>query len=147
MINIELIKHYEGLYLDAYICPAGVKTIGYGTTVYPNGEKVQMGDKVTKEQAEEYLLSDIKKIDKYLTNLNLDIDGNQKSSLISFIYNLGLGNFNKSTLLKKIKINPNDQSIGNEFMKWINSNGKPLEGLRRRRKSEWILYSTGKIIF
>lgn len=150
MKAIELIKHYEGLYLETYLCPAKVATIGYGTTVYPNGESVKLGDKITKEEAEVYLQYEIKKIEKqfdmeqyYRYGLNID----QYDACISFIYNLGIGNFSKSTLLKKIKVDPNDPTIEQEFMKWINANGKPLEGLRRRRHSEWILYSTGKIIY
>lgn len=150
MKAIELIKHFEGLYLETYLCPAKVATIGYGTTVYPNGESVKLGDKITKEEAEVYLQYEIKKIEKQFDieqyyNLKLNID--QYDACISFIYNLGIGNFSKSTLLKKIKVNPNDPTIEQEFMKWINANGKPLEGLRRRRHSEWILYSTGKIIY
>lgn len=150
MKAIELIKHFEGLYLETYLCPAKVATIGYGTTVYPNGESVKLGDKITKEEAEVYLQYEIKKIEKqfdmeqyYRYGLNID----QYDACISFIYNLGIGNFSKSTLLKKIKVDPNDPTIEQEFMKWINANGKPLEGLRRRRHSEWILYSTGKIIY
>ena len=79
----------------------------------------------------------------YRYGLNID----QYDACISFIYNLGIGNFSKSTLLKKIKVDPNDPSIEQEFMKWINANGKPLEGLRRRRHSEWVLYSTGVLQF
>jgi lysozyme len=150
MKAIELIKYYEGLYLETYLCPAKVATIGYGTTVYPNGDVVKLGDKITKEEAEVYLQYEIKKIEKqfdmeqyYRYGLNID----QYDACISFIYNLGIGNFSKSTLLKKIKVDPNDPSIEQEFMKWINANGKPLEGLRRRRHSEWVLYSTGVLQF
>jgi lysozyme len=144
---MKIIKHYEGLYLESYLCPANVPTIGYGTTVYPNGDKVKLGDKITKEEAENYLIHEVKKIDRYLAHFDLDLNSYQVDSLISFIYNLGSGNFSKSTLLKKIRKNPSDPSIETEFMKWIYAGGKPLEGLRRRRKSEWILYSTGKIVF
>ena len=144
MKAIELIKHYEGLYLETYLCPAKVATIGYGTTVYPNGEKVKLGDKITKEEAEVYLQYEIKKIEKQF-NLGLKLNEDQKDACVSFIYNLGIGNFKSSTLLKKMKVDPNDPTIEQEFMKWINANGKPLEGLRKRRHSEWVLYSTGKL--
>ena len=149
MKAIELIKHYEGLYLETYLCPAKVATIGYGTTVYPNGEKVKLGDKITKEEAVIYLEYEIKKIVKSFNEVrlcfNLELNEDQKDACISFIYNLGIGNFKSSTLLKKMKVDPNDPTIEQEFMKWINANGKPLEGLRRRRHSEWVLYSTGKL--
>ena len=64
----------------------------------------------------------------------------QFDALVSFVFNVGSGNFEKSTLRKKVLANPADRSIRDEFLKWIHANGKPLEGLRKRRKDESELY-------
>jgi lysozyme len=60
----------------------------------------------------------------------------QFDALVSFTYNLGIGNLQKSNLLRKVKANPQDRTIRNEFMKWVNAGGKPLPGLKRRRAAE-----------
>lgn len=145
--GIDLIKKYEGLKLKPYLCPAGIPTVGYGTTVYPNGRKVKLTDKaITKEQAESYLRFDVQnKCENYINVLvKQPINQNQFDALVSFVYNLGASAFERSTLLKKINQNPNDLSIEAEFLKWINArvNGKltPLNGLEKRRSEEAILY-------
>jgi lysozyme len=141
--GIDLIKFFEGCKLTAYLCPAGIPTIGYGHT----GTDVTQADvgkkTITKEQAEALLISDLPKYEKGVTNnVKSVINQNQFDALVSFVYNLGEGNFKSSTLLKKINANPNDATIRNEFNKWINSNGKPLSGLVIRRKQEADLYFT-----
>jgi lysozyme len=128
-------------YLKAYKCPAGVWTIGIGTTVYPNGQKVKQGDVITKEQAYEYLKSDLKSIEKAIDAYTTDlVNQNQFDSLASFAYNLGTNALKNSTLLKKVNINPNDATIRNEFNKWVYANGVVLQGLVNRRKAEADLY-------
>jgi lysozyme len=137
---IDLIKKFEGLRLSAYICPAGVPTIGWGTTVYPDGKKVKLGEKINEQRANELLMNDVSKVKIPSINVNQ----NQYDALVSFAYNLGTGALLDSTLLKKVRLSPNDQSIRNEFMKWTKArvNGKlvTLEGLVRRRKAEADLY-------
>ena len=133
--GIELIASHEGLALKAYKCPAGVWTIGYGHT-----GGVKSTDVITKERAIEFLQSDLKDaenaVNKNLPNLNQ----NQFDALVSFVFNVGAGNFGKSTLLKKAKNNPSDATIRSEFNKWINGGGKVLPGLVKRRKEESDLY-------
>jgi lysozyme len=138
---IELIKKFEGCKLVAYQCSAKVWTIGFGSTYYENGNKVQQGDTITQHRAESLLLitankfaSEVKKLVK--SNLN----EKQMAALISFAFNLGIGALSKSTLLKLVNSNPSSPQIRNEFMKWINAGGKPLNGLIRRRKAEADLY-------
>jgi len=148
---LNIIKSYEGLVLTAYPDPATkddpIKkgepwTIGYGTTIYPNGVKVKKGDKITEAQAIEYLQHDIntKRVPVVKSLVKKEINDNQFGALISFVYNLGEGNFKSSTLLKKINANPNDPSIADEFAKWNKANGKVLSGLTKRRKAEADLY-------
>ena len=146
--GIELIKHFEGCKLEAYICPAGKPTIGWGTTSYPNGREIKLGDVCTEEQAEEYLINDLslleKKIDRHFGKL---LNQNQFDALVSFSYNLGFGNLLSSTLRRKILNNVNDDAIGIEFMKWCHVGKVKSSGLLRRRKSEYTLYSTGELKF
>lgn len=133
--GIDLIKRNEGLRLKAYRCPGGVWTIGYGHT-----SGVKDGDVITKEQAEELLKKDIKEIEYKLNSLNLNLTQNQFDALVSFIFNVGWSNFKSSTLLKKIRINPDDPSIRYEFSRWVFANGKKLNGLIKRRNEEANLY-------
>ena len=158
---VALIKKWESLKLKAYLCPAKVPTIGWGTIRYPNGIKVKLGDKCTAKQAEEWLMHEINQkayaIDPMLSD---NLTDNQYAAIISFTYNLGEGALRSSTLLRKVNTNPNDPTIRNEFMKWVfagdgTKNGKDddgdglideagekakLDGLVARRKEEADLY-------
>ena len=149
--GIDLIHSFEGLSLTPYICPAGVPTIGWGNTYYPNGKKVTMKDKaITREQADEIFAFVLSLFERDVTQLvgNTPITQNQFNALVSFAYNVGSDidaddipeGLGDSTLLKKVKANPNDPTIRNEFAKWNKSNGKPLAGLIRRRSMEADLY-------
>ena len=143
MLNLSIIKKYEGLKLEAYICPAGVPTIGFGSTFYPDGRRVKLGDKITIQEAESILVHDIKRFEKEVRNsIKIEITNNQLSALISFVYNVGASAFRKSTLLKKVNANPTDLTIHNEFMRWTRAGGKVLPGLVKRRAEESKLYFT-----
>jgi lysozyme len=143
MLNLSIIKKYEGLKLEAYICPAGVATVGFGSTFYPDGRRVKLGDKITIQEAESILLHDIKRFEKEVRNgVKIEITNNQLSALISFTYNVGASAFRKSTLLKKVNANPTDLTIHNEFMRWTKARGKVLPGLVKRRAEESKLYFT-----
>ena len=133
--GIALIKEFEGLRLKAYKCPGGVWTIGYGHTA-----GVKPGMVITKAQAEEYLKADLIAFERYLNSLGLTLNQNQFDALISFIYNVGTGNFSNSTLLRKVRANPQDNSIMDEFLRWVYSKGRVLPGLQRRRLAEMKLY-------
>ena len=141
--GIEMMHKYEGLRLTAYLCPAKVWTIGYGNTFYEDGSRVKQGDKITKERAYELFvtitnMSFVDPIKKRL--LKVELNENQFSALVCFAYNVGTGALAKSTLLKKVNINPNDLTIRNEFLKWNKAGGKVLNGLTKRRESEANLY-------
>ena len=133
--GIALIKEFEGLRLKAYKCPGGVWTIGYGHTA-----GVKHGMVISERQAEEYLKADLIAFEKYLNGLGLALDQNQFDALISFIYNVGTGNFTSSTLLRKVRVNPQDNSIMDEFLSWVYSKGRVLPGLQQRRLAEMKLY-------
>ena len=143
MLNLSIIKKYEGLKLEAYICPAGVATVGFGSTFYPDGRRVKLGDKITLQEAESILLHDIKRFEKEVRNsVKIEITNNQLSALISFVYNVGASAFRKSTLLRKVNAKPTDLTIHNEFMRWTKAAGKVLPGLVKRRAEESKLYFT-----
>ena len=132
---IELIKRHEGFKAKAYKCPAGVWTIGYGTT-----EGVTEGMVCTEAQATQKLINHLASVERDLNSLNLAINQNQFDALADFIYNLGFGDFLHSFLLKTIRINPNNSAIRDEFGKWIHGGGKVLPGLLRRRNDDANLY-------
>ena len=125
--GLNVIKKYEGLKLEAYLCPAKVLTIGYGST----GSHVKRGMKITEKEAEELLKKDLERFEKGVLKLvKVPLSQGQFDSLVSFSFNCGLGALEKSTLLKKI--NSNDSTAKNEFIKWIKVNGQVYEGLLRR---------------
>lgn len=139
-VGIDLIKSFEGCYLKAYKCPAGVWTIGWGTTEPIDGVKPHEGMVITQKQADELLIKNLKgyenAVNKYVT---YSINQNQFDALVSFAYNCGNGALKTSTLLKKL--NAGDvHGAANEFLRWNKANGKVLNGLTRRREAERKLF-------
>jgi lysozyme len=139
--GLALIKRYEGLKLKAYLCPAKVATIGYGSTRYHDGRRVVLTDKLTNEaEATQLLLSTLNQFET-VVNKNLpNVNQCQFDALVSLCYNIGGASFAKSTLVRKAKVNPNDPSILDEFMRWNKAGGKVLAGLTTRRADEAKLY-------
>lgn len=140
--GLKLIKEFEGFRSKPYLCSANVPTVGYGATYYPNGKKVTLNDQPITEEYAVQLLSTMldtfeKAVDSFCRD---DINQDQFDALVSFAYNLGNGSLKSSTLLKKVNANPNDPTIRDEFMKWVNAGGKKLPGLVRRRQAEADLY-------
>lgn len=132
---IDLIKKYEGFSARPYKCPAGVLTIGYGRTI-----NVKLYD-ITSEAAETVWLSKYVKTiaDQILAVVKVELSNNQICALIDFVYNLGIGNFKSSTLLRKI--NQGDFSAAaNELLKWNKAGGIVLKGLENRRIAERMLF-------
>ena len=133
--GLDLIKKYEGLRLEAYKCPAGVWTIGYGHT-----KGVYKGMKISKEEAEKLLQQDVSVFELQVINTVGKLSDCKIDALVSFAYNVGIAAFRNSTLCRKVKANSDDPAIRNEFMKWIYAGGKKLQGLERRRKEEAEMY-------
>lgn len=140
--GLKLIKKFEGLSLKPYLCSAGIPTIGFGNTFYENMKKVTLQDEtITEERADS--LFNFLVTTNYVNVVNrlviVDINQNQFDALVSFVYNLGSGNFEKSTLLKKVN---QEDFIGAslEFEKWNRASGKVLNGLTKRRLSEKELF-------
>jgi len=134
--GIDLIKRFEGFSPTAYLCPAGVWTIGYGHTA-----GVRAGDSVDEDTAEDFLREDLADaegaVGKYV---KVPLKQWQFDALVSFTFNLGSGNLYSSTLLKKVNRNPDDSAIRQEFEKWVYAGGRVLKGLVDRRKAEADMY-------
>lgn len=141
---VSLIASFEGLRLKAYLCQAGVPTIGYGST-YLKGKKVTLGMTCTKEEALEQFSLDIAKFEKEVEASigTTRLTQAQFDAIVSFCYNCGTGAFRRSTLRRKIIANPlNFDGIKAEFAKWNKAGGKVSNGLKRRRSVEaaWYIY-------
>lgn len=130
----ELIKKYEGCRLTAYKCPAGIWTIGYGTTVYPNGQPVKRGDKCTQAEADSLLEWYVKTKIQLPTGINK----NQATALQSLIYNIGQGAFDRSSLKKAIVAK--DWKAVWKNWDWVTGGGEFLNGLAKRRAEELMLF-------
>lgn len=131
----SLIKKYEECKLEAYLCPAGIPTIGYGHT-----KGVKLGDKITQQQAEQLLDSDYQEAENQtLAIVKVPLTKNQLGALTSFVFNLGIGSLKYSTLLAKL--NRKDYAgAANEFDKWVYSHHVKLNGLVKRRAEEKELF-------
>ena len=138
--TLGLIKTFEGLELSAYPDAVGVWTIGYGHTAMAGDPKPVAGMKITKQEAEDLLLHDLKKYEEPVKKLvTVKLNDNQYGALVSFVYNLGAGNFAKSSLLRRLNKGEYD-AVPSEMMKWNKADGKVLNGLTRRRTAESVLW-------
>lgn len=133
--GIALIKAFESLRTQAYRCPAGIWTIGYGHT-----GGVKQGDRIDIDKATQLLSEDLRQFEAVVNRECPHVNQMQFDSLVAFSFNVGSGNFQKSNLLRKVKANADDSSIRQEFMKWTKAGGVELAGLVRRRRSEADLY-------
>ena len=138
----KLLQDFEGLSLVPYLCSAGVPTIAYGSTFYPSGKKVTMKDAPISLATAKWMLKET--ADKFAVDVDklvkANLTQNQFNALVSFAFNLGVTALGKSTLLKKVNINPSDATIRNEFLKWNKAGGRVLDGLTKRRTKEANLY-------
>ena len=133
--GINLIKSFESLRLEAYRCPAGIYTIGYGHTA-----GVRRGDVIDEQGAKQLLTEDLRKFEAVVNRECPHVNQNQFDALVSFTFNLGERNLMKSTLLKCVKANPANLNIRTELLRWNRANGEVLAGLTRRRMAEADLY-------
>jgi lysozyme len=140
--GLELIKNFEGFVPNAYLCPAGIWTIGYGTTTAAGAGEIRKGMTITKDQASDMLLSTLVKYEAAVTKALTQVPTeNQFSAMVSLCYNIGESAFAKSTVLRKF--NSGDLSASAAaFRMWNKAGGKVLPGLIRRREAELALFST-----
>jgi len=140
---IKLIEHYEQLYLEPYICPAGVWTIGFGHAI-KQGEHFS---KITKEEAYDLLKKDLLTAENAVcTLIRVPLENWQYDALVDFVFNLGYYSLQRSAL--RSKLNRGEYYEASlEFDRWVWAKGRVLRGLVRRRRTERILFQTGELIF
>ena len=135
---VDLVKEFEGFRANAYLCPAGVATIGFGTT-----ENVKLGDTVTEQEAEELLMNDLTEASAAIDDLvDVPINQQQFDALTSLIYNIGREAFRNSTLLRLLNGGKGVHEVGTQFLRWNKAGGKVLAGLSRRRAAEAVLFES-----
>jgi len=139
--GVDTIAHSEGCYLKAYRCPAGIWTIGYGHTSAMGKPFVSPVTQITEEEAVKILQNDLMVIERQrAAAVHVPVTQGQCDALDSFIFNIGIDNFSKSTLLKKL--NKGDyEGAAQEFLRWNRGGGRILPGLVKRRHAEMALFS------
>lgn len=136
MTGLDIVKKFEGFSTNAYKCPAGIWTIGYGSTRNKNGDSIKKGDIITKSEAEALLIRDFNACkDKLKKDKNLSkLSENAIDALTSLCYNIGIGAFKRSKCYKAIVAN-DLETVCREW-DWFKANGKFMKGLARRRIAE-----------
>jgi lysozyme len=141
----SLIMAFEGLRLKPYYDIAGIATIGYGNTFYPNAQTVKINDKpITIEKAVEIFKNVSDKFAVIVDHfIKVPVTQNQFNALVSLCYNIGTHAFKNSTILIKINKKADIKQIEKEFMRWSYANGYYSKGLNKRRKKEFLHYCIG----
>jgi lysozyme len=140
--GLAIIKEFEGLRTKAYRCPAGVWTIGYGHTSQAGPPAVKSGMTVTAKEAAAILAADAEKFAKSVSDVvKVALSDDQFSALVSFAYNVGIGNFRSSSVLKAVKARDFD-AVPRRLALWIKAGGRVLPGLIKRRAAEAALFAS-----
>ena len=141
--GLAIIKKFEGFRAKPYACPAGVATIGYGSTYYADGKPVKLTDApITEAQAQELLQATLAKYEACVNGaVKMPINQNQFDALVSFTYNVGCSAFRNSTLLRLLNQGYAPQAAA-QFYRWTLGGGKVLAGLVSRRAAERALFES-----
>lgn len=139
--GLDIIKQFEGFSSSIYLCPAGHSTIGFGHKI---NDDESFYEPITLKEAEILLLNDVLKVEDYLNKIKLNLNENQFSALVSFVYNIGIGAFSNSTLLNYVKTGLLRRAA-DELLKWHHIKKIDSEGLLKRREAERQLFLKGMI--
>lgn len=143
--GIDFIKSFEGFKGKSYPDPktgGAPYTIGYGTTVYPNGTKVRLGETISESTALAFLTTNLTAFENAVNTLvTVSLNQNQFDALVSFTYNLGRANFASSTLLKLLNAGDYD-GASKQFIRWVSPGSSVEKGLTIRRKAEAELFNS-----
>jgi lysozyme len=138
--GLDLIKRFEGFRPTVYACPAGWPTIGYGHVVRES-ERERFSAGIDERAAEELLRRDVETAEKAVLRLiHVPLSDGQFSALVSFVFNLGAGALQRSTLRRKINRGEHE-TVPAEFRRWVWAGGRKLKGLMRRREAEAVLFN------
>ena len=133
--GLALIKKFEGCELEAYRCPAGVWTIGFGTI-----KDVKEGDRITKDEANHLLEEEMIEYESYINDMvEVELNQSQYDALCAWVFNLGPSNLGSSTLLKVLNEGKYEE-VPQQMKRWNKANGEVLTGLIRRREAEALLF-------
>lgn len=138
---IDLIKRFEGFKAKPYLCPAGVPTIGYGSTRDTDGKPITLQHPpITEAQAKALMMATLVNYENAVNRyVKVELNQNQFDALVDFAYNAGTKALLTSTLLKKLNAGDYD-GASNEFLKWVHADGRALAGLVKRRNAERDLF-------
>lgn len=135
--GIDLIVGFESFVPVVYVCPAGKPTIGYGHVVLP---EEKFATPITREFAREFLSRDLAVAEAAINGLKLGLAQHQFDALVSFVFNVGVGNFRASTLCRKL-LQGDLAGVAREFPRWDKAHGRALKGLVRRRTAERAMFA------
>lgn len=146
-LGIQLVKGFEGLYLESYLDTADVWTIGWGHTGEVDGQVLDAGMMITEEKAIELFKLDMQEFEEAVTELiTVPLQQHQFDALVTFTYNVGKTALRTSTLRKLLNAG-NYEAVPEQMNRWNKSGGRITAGLVRRRKSEGHLFATGELDF
>ena len=134
----DLCRQFEGFRSAPYLCPAGIPTIGYGSTHYQDGTPVTLADApVTREQADIMLMGELARCAASVRRLcpALEADARRFCAVVDFVYNLGAGRLQTSTLRRRLNAQDWD-GAREQLMRWVRGGGRVLPGLVARRRAE-----------
>ena len=139
--GVSLIKTFEGFRAKPYRCPAGIPTIGYGATFYPDGRKVSLNDPaITEAYATELLRDMLGGFERgVLRQVKVELAQHEFDALVSFAYNVGSEALAGSTLLKRLNAN-DKKGAADQFLRWNRADGRVMSGLTRRREAERAMF-------
>lgn len=134
---LDLIRMCEGCRLAAYPDATGIPTIGWGHT----GPDVQLGQTITREDADDLLVEDVSRCAERVADLvAMSVNNNQFCAFVSFAYNVGVSAFGESTMLRDFNAGVPNVTVAAQFLLWTHAGGVQLEGLIRRRQLERALF-------
>lgn len=138
--GLNLIKEFEGLRLESYLCPAGVYTVGFGST----GPHVKPNMRITEEEADRLLRDDIKRFEDLVSKdlSHIELNSNQFSALVSICFNCGSAPIRPGMTIRKCLDRGDYQGAAEGFLLWVKAGGRTLQGLVRRRREERKLFLT-----
>jgi len=139
--GLDLIRAFEGFRAEPYRDAVGVPTIGYGSTYYPDGQRVRISDPpITREQATDLMMQVLREFEDGINAaLRVEVTQNQYDALVCWAFNIGVSAAQNSTLMKKL--NSGDYSgAADQFLRWNRAGGQVLRGLTRRREAERALF-------
>lgn len=142
--GIEQIKSFEGFRSMPYDDVAGKLTVGYGHLIVP-GDGCVAGSPITMGQATQLLRGDLHTAEQCVNTCGVELSQNEFDALVSFVYNLGCGAFQRSTLLKFLK-QGNKEAAAKEFSKWCMAGGKHSDGILKRRFAEQECFLNSKYV-